>query len=454
MWSPPSVTVRTAAIWGFLATAAIAWGSCHNEFSFAASGWPNPVVQAISAATPMPLNRVLIVAGCLALALLWWALYPRGGRGVRRPGVLVAIWSLPLLLAPPVLSGDAILYADAGYMLSVGHNTYLEGLTAAGGPFAPFVDRLWAGHGVAYPPLTMLVNEAVVVATGAHAYLSVAALRLPAIVGVALLGFCGTRIARLLGRSVPHAAWWGLLNPLVLVHFIGGAHNDALMAGVSLLAVYAVVRWPHAWARWGLGPALAGLAMALKQQGGLTVIAVAGLPIIAQLQRTPPVRRVVLLGVRTAGVTAVTLATFAAVTWASGLGLGWTKWLSLMGSAGTVAPFALLGDLASFLASVLGGDPTVARLAVGLTSNLTLLVALAVIVIRWSDRPIHAVGWGSLALAVLGQSLHPWYVPWSVALLGLGRLTRRQTTWLAAFVMLFLVWNAIQTVVWHSTPAR
>ena len=79
-----------------------------------------------------------------------------------------------------------------------------------------------------------------------------------------------------------------------------------------------------------------------------------------------------------------------------------------------------------------------------------LLAVLAWIVIRFSDRPVAAAGWGALALAILGQSMHPWYIPWSLALLGLAALTRRQGGWVAGFVIVFGVWNAIQTVLWHG----
>ena len=60
------------------------------------------------------------------------------------------------------------------------------------------------------------------------------------------------------------------------------------------------------------------------------------------------------------------------------------------------------------------------------------------------------VAWGSLAIAVLGQALHPWYLPWSLALLALVPLTRRQRYWVYGFAIAFCVWNAIQTVIWHG----
>ena len=57
--------------------------------------------------------------------------------------------------------------------------------------------------------------------------------------------------------------------------------------------------------------------------------------------------------------------------------------------------------------------------------------------------------WG-LAVAILGQSMHPWYLPWALAFLGLGPLTRRQRALVGGFVMAFVIWNTIQTVVWHG----
>ena len=454
-----------AAAIGFVASALIAWGSAHPEFSFNPAGWLDPVVQAVGLSLPMPVNRVLIVVGCVILSVLWWWVRPRHGTphlAMSKPGWLLAVWSWPLLLCPPVLSGDAVLYADSGWIENHGGSVYADGLGSAGGPFAPSVDELWRGSGVAYPPLSLLVNQAVVALTGNDDYWSFVAMRLPAILGVVLIGLTVPRIAAHLQPTDPiapeRARWWGLLNPLLVVHFIGGAHNDALMAGVSLLAVHTVVvalETPLDETRarvlmWGVAPVLVGVAMALKQQGGLTVLAVAGIPMLFQLRKLPLGQRLWAYGVRTAGVTAIAVATFVALSLATGKGFGWTAWLTLMGTAGTPAPFALLGQYGGDVVAWLGADPSGFRTAVGVASNFVLLAVLAWIVIRFSERPVSAVGWGSLSLAILGQSMHPWYFPWSLALLGLVPLNTRQRRWVAGFVLVFLVWNSIQTVVWHG----
>ena len=456
--TPTLMAWRDAALVGTLGTFLMAWGNSHPEFAFSPDGWPNVVVDAFGRAAPLPYDRMILVLGSVLLSYVWWRLRPHEGQpGVRRPGLLVALWSLPLLLTPPMLTGDPVLYADLGWILLQGQDPYLLGLTGAGGPYAVGVDPLWAGHGVAYPPLSLQLHALLVALTGAHPWWGIVAQRLPALVGVALIGVLLPRLAALLrplasdlGTWQARALWWGLLNPLLIVHFVGGAHNDALMAGVVLLAVWLVLAVPSPWARWLLAPAVVGVAMALKQQAGLAVLPVAGLPILAQLRATPLPRRLWVLGVRAAGVTTVAVATFVGLSLASGLGFGWLNWLNLMGQAGTPAPFWILQDWGGEALRQLGVDPTGFRRVVGLGSNVVLLGVLAWIVVRWSDRPLQTVGWGALALGILGQAMQPWYIPWALVFLGLGPLTHRQRAWVGGFVMAFVVWNTFQTVGWHG----
>ena len=458
----PGVRFGVAAAVGFTASLLVAWGSAHPEFAFNRYGWLEPAVDTIGNSLPLPWNRVAIVVGVASLCAVWWQmrLCP-GGTPLTRPWLLATLWALPLLLCPPVLSGDAVLYADSGWIENQGGSVYRQGLGSAFGPFGSSVDPLWRGHGVAYPAVSLLVNQAVVAATGNHAYWSIVAMRIPALVGVVLIAACAPRIARFLtpqdADATARAWWWGALNPVLVIHFIGGAHNDALMAGVSVLAIYVTVvgiqcrdPWRSRALTWVLAPMLAGLSMALKQQGGLTVLAVAGLPLLATLRSTPLPARLWPYARRTVIVTAIAVATFVTVSVASGKGFGWTEWLTLMGAAGTPAPFALVSGWGGDLIAWAGADPSAFRAVVGFSSNVAVLGVLGWVVVRFSDRPVAAVGWGSLAVAILGQSMHPWYLPWSLALLGLGPLTVRQRGWVAGFAMAFLTWNALQTVLWHG----
>ena len=451
MTGPRAATLRSPALWaGFLGAVALAWGSCHPEFSFAAEGWPSVLVNTIGLSAPLPLNRILIVIGTVAITWGWWHLRPTRTGPAVNAWLTLGLWSLPLLLVPPLLSNDAILYADLGWTLGAGANPYEVGLATSGSPFAPWVDPLWAGSGVAYPPLTLRLNELVVMATGSHPYWSVLAMRLPALASAVAMLLLVRRIAGLLGMPQRRAVWLGVLNPLLLLHFIGAGHNDAPMVALTLAAIWVTCRWPGWMTSLVAGPVLVGLAMAFKQQGGLAVIAVAGLPVAAQLAALPLGRRLWLLGWRTAIATAVTLVTFVGLSISSGLGFGWVGWLDLMGLAGTPAPLALLSKGGALLWQLGGSSYTGFLIQAGRVGTAILLLVLVWIGVKFADRPLNLVAWGSLAIAVLGQALHPWYLPWSLALLALVPLTRRQRYWVYGFAVAFCIWNAIQTVIWHG----
>ncbi|HOC13456.1 MAG TPA: polyprenol phosphomannose-dependent alpha 1,6 mannosyltransferase MptB [Propionicimonas sp.] len=448
---PIATALRSQGVWvGTLGSFAVAWGSCHPEFSPSAYGWPSELINAIGESAPQPVNRILIVLGVIALTWAWWHIRPTRDRAPVHAGTAMLLWSLPLLLVPPVLSPDAVLYADLGWTLHAGHNPYEVGLATSGGPFAAWVDPLWAGSGVAYPPLSLHLNQLIVTATGLHPYWSVIAMRIPAVVAVVAMVVLVPRIAKLLVRPARGAVWLGVLNPLLLLHFIGAAHNDAPMVALSLAAVWVVCRWPKWWASFLVGPAVVALAMAFKQQGGLTVIAVAGLPVAAALVAAPMARRLWLLGWRTALATAVTLVVFAGVSLASGLGFGWVEWLDLMGLAGTPAPLALLSKGGALIWQAAGGSYTGFLIVAGRVGTAILLAVLVWLGVRFANRPLALVAWASLVIAVLGQALHPWYLPWSLALLGLIPLNRRQRYWVFGFAIAFCIWNALQTVIWHG----
>lgn len=448
-----AATLRARGVWmGVLGTTLMAWGSCAGEFADHPAGWPNPAIQALGALVPVPLNRILIVIGVLLLVRGWWLLKPEVGSLRFHSGLVVTLWSLPLLLVPPLLSNDAVLYADLGWSLMQGVNPYEAGLGGAGGPFAGQIDPLWYGHGVAYPPLTLRLQQLIVAATGAHPYFSVVALRIPALASVAAMLWLVPRLADALGIPRRGAVWLAVLNPLLVIHFIGAAHNDAPMVALSLLALWLVVRVPAPWMSLLVAPIVVGVAMGFKQQGGLTVVAVAGLPVSATLAALPLARRLWLLGWRTAIATVVTVLTFVVASLAAGLGFGWTAWLDLMGLAGTPAPLALLAKGGALLVELAGGDPTAFLRVAGLVTTGVLLAVLAWIGVRFADRPLAVVAWGSLAIAVLGQAMHPWYLPWSLALLALIPLTRTQRRWVFGLAVAFTIWNSLQTVIWHGYP--
>ena len=141
------------------------------------------------------------------------------------------------------------------------------------------------------------------------------------------------------------------------------------------------------------GPLLVAVAMAFKQQGGLAVIAVAGLPVAATLAVLPIGRRLWLLGWRTTIATAVTVVGFVLLSLASGLGFGWLGWLDLMGLASTPAPLALLAKGGALFWQAGGGSYTGFLIVAGRISTALLLAVLAWIGVRFANRPLSLVAW-------------------------------------------------------------
>lgn len=432
----PASHWRLPGVWvGFAGALLVGVGACSNAFSFNPEGWGVGPIAALGHALSRPVGATLVITGCLLLSIGWLLLVPRPGRAA--PRWLWLVWAAPVLLVPPVMSGDPFLYADLGWIMAHGGNPYVDVLGSMGGPYDPFVDDFWSGNGVAYPPLALEVSRLMVQLTGMHPYWGVVAQRLPAVAGVALLAAFLPRIADRVGADRQWALWLGVLNPIAIVHLIGGAHNDTLMVGVVVFAIWlSLQQVPRVSASLVLAPIVIGLAMALKQQAGLAVVAAEGLPVAAQLVKLPWAQRVLVLGWRTALAAVIALTTFVAVSLGTGLGFGWTAWLSQMGRARTMTlsvtiaeAFAWTGhDLFHVLNTVFA---------------VAAVIGIGYLLLRWPERPLMITAWGSVLVLFLGQALHPWYVGLSLALLALLPLGRAASRWVVFVTVGYLVAYAL-----------
>lgn len=416
---------------GFVGSLLVGIGATSNGFSFNPDGWGVGPIAVLAQAVDRTTGNALVLLGCLTLCLAWLMLVPRPGD--RLPGWLWVLWAAPLLIVPPVMSGDPFLYADLGWIMTHGGNPYVDVLGSFGGPFAPFVDEFWAGHGVAYPPLALEVNRLAAQLGGMHPYWGVIAQRVPAVIGLGLIATYLPRLADQLGLDRQWASWLGLLNPIAIVHLIGGAHNDTLMAGVVVFALWlSVQQVPRVSASLVLAPIVIGIAMALKQQAGLAVIAAAGLPVAAALARLPHLHRIAVLGWRTAVAAVVALVTFVAISLGTGLGFGWTRWISEMGRARTLTLSVAISDAFAWTGHDLTGaaNTVFAVLAVG---------GVAALLVLRPERPLEVTAWGSLLVLGIGQALHPWYLGLSLALLALLPLGRTAARWVVFGTIGYLV---------------
>ncbi len=62
-------------------------------------------------------------------------------------------------------------------------------------------------------------------------------LRLCMLPGLALLIWAAPRVARHVGADGAVALWICVLNPLVIVHLMGGVHNEMLMVGLMMAGI-------------------------------------------------------------------------------------------------------------------------------------------------------------------------------------------------------------------------
>ncbi|MDK1342859.1 polyprenol phosphomannose-dependent alpha 1,6 mannosyltransferase MptB [Streptomyces sp. 378] len=344
----------------------------------------------------------------VVLLIAAWALLGRVVREPRPPAprallLVLAAWAAPLLLAPPLFSRDVYSYLAQGAMVEAHMDVYAHGPSRLGGPLADEVAPLWAHTGAPYGPVFLAVAAGLSGLTHGELPAGLLGMRLVALAGVALMAAALPRLARHSGADPSAALWLGALNPLVLLHLVAGAHNDAVMLGLLGVGLVAALgRWPV------LGAVLVTLAALVKAPAVLGLAAVVVLQIRAGHS---PAKALVT-------TTAAAAATTAAATAAAGTGYGWVGALDTPVSPGNWALTTLLGRATRALLEHLGSD--LAPLAVPAWHALGIMAAVVASVLIWlrlRPRPVYALGLSLAAVAALGPAIRPWYALWGLFLI-------------------------------------
>lgn len=438
------MTQCAAAARGVRAELALAW-----SLRFVRHGFWGMILVALGAFTPAFLppdspvvtalgwswleggpSRVLatgLLVGGMALVLRAWLrlrprLVARSGRTPTAPAATWFLWSLPLLCTPPLLSRDAYSYAAQGLIVDRGMNPYTTGPISVPGSFADQVDPMWLYTPAPYGPLALQMQHLVVDLTFGNAFLAAVAMRVPAVLAVAVLAVVVPRLAARLGLDPRGALWLGVLNPLVLLHLVGGAHNDAMM-----IALVVVALWFAADGR--LLPACLTIAAAagFKQTAVLALVGVAGL-----LARwvcggvTPALRDHLAVAIRV-GLTA--FAGFVGVTLACGLGWGWLPNLAVpMATTSYLAPTTLLGSALELVMNAVGADAAMAAMPLPAVRALGAVAAVAVLAWLTIDvsrrHPIGAAAGAFTVVTLCGPVVHAWYLLPCLVLVSLARAPR------------------------------
>ncbi len=161
---------------------------------------------------------------------------PRLGAGVVWAAIVVLVAAFAA--APVLLSHDVYSYLDYARLGAVhGLDPYVEPPLAA--PADPaFAHVAWTESTSAYGPLFTLATYPL---AWLPVGLAIAALKAAAALSVLGLAAIVARLAAWRGVEPLRAAAFVALNPLVLVHVVGGAHNDGLAMLLAMLAVAAVL---------------------------------------------------------------------------------------------------------------------------------------------------------------------------------------------------------------------
>lgn len=383
--------------------------------------WWRPVVQ---------------VPAHLVLLLCWWQVGPR----FRRPLVAAAIWAAPMLATLPLHSRDAHSYVAQGWLLNAGLDPYAVSSGEAG-QAGLLVGIHWFDSTSVYPGLALKTFQLVEHVFHPSLFGPIIGLRLVNVVAFAILAVAIAKIADHYGMDRRRAWWMGVANPVLLVQWIGGVHNDAVM--VALIAVALALALRRGWLMLALSGVALGAAMGIKQSAALAGLGLVAIAWEARLQRGTKGWPALAATAVLPGLT--TILSYVLIQRATGLALlGWNA--PTAGNPIAASSNAPLSWVASFgRYHELADAGTINR---GVSAASVLLIVAAIVALYvWigpkgatAGRPWLFLCLSLLSFGVIGPAMQPWYLTWIIPFVGFTRLRGwwRNAWWLilAGFTML------------------
>jgi alpha-1,6-mannosyltransferase len=321
------------------------------------------------------------------LGFLAWA--PRLGRRIVWGTVALALLAFACL--PPLLSHDVYSYVDYARLGALHQlNPYVHAPAAA--PADPgFADVTWTDTTSAYGPLFTLATYPLAwLPVGAAVY-ALKAISAAAVLAIAIVV---ARLAPSRGVDSLRATAFVALNPLVLVHVVGGPHNDSIAILLMTLGIAAILTAREASAGASLVAAIAvkssaaiAIPFALLATANRRLLAGAGLAVL------------VIGGV-------------------AYLAFGW-NWLDAFGLTGENQGRTSYLSVPITTARLTGLDPNAIRIAA-----LAFYATLVIHLLSWTYRGgdwLRATAWATTGLLLATAWLLPWYLLWPLPAAALSR---------------------------------
>ena len=372
------------------------------------------------------LTVMVVFTGVFMLMLAWWRLgrlvrAGAPGTGIRDLLVTLVWWSVPLLVTIPIFSRDVYSYLAQGKMTVWGMDAYQYGPALMGGPLTVDIPPIWQTTPAPYGPVFLSLAAGVTNVTGLSIPLGILGMRLLSLLGLALIVASVPRIARATGVDPRAALWLGVLNPLVLIHLVGDAHNDALMLGLMLAGLALALRRRPAW-----GAVLVTLAALVKAPALLALVFIVPLWAADLSGRARWLR---------AGFAAfgVSVATVVVATTVAGTGYGWMGTLDTPTRAHTWTSLTTdVGYWCGLVADHFGLAQPDQVLAAWRLAGLAAAGVVCLLMLRrhW-NTPVVGLGLGLAAVLALGPVVHPWYLLWALIPLAAAARSAKIRRWVA-----------------------
>jgi len=386
----------------------------------------------------IPTVSLAIAFAGMGILVIGWLMLGRFARPDREriatPGQLrrtLVMWLIPLLFIPPLFSRDVYSYLAQSEIVHRGMDPYSLGPAQALGiadPLTSGVSNMWRETPAPYGPLLLKLGSWLSPIAGNNIVTGVLLQRALALVGVVLIVWALPKLARRFGVQPSTALWLGAANPLLIFHFVAGAHNDALAIGLMVAGLELGIRRLPVRIAGDTAPPLAKgelLFIAI----GVTVItlgiavklpALLALPFFAVMVARRWHGKLIDLFRAGAPMALLFGAVLVVACVGSGLGFGWVGALDTPNMVRSwISPTSELANLGGVLGIALGlGNhtnalvPLLGLLGYGVAGAITLKFLWDSF--KWRYRPMIGLGVSLGAVMILQIALQPWYLLWAV----------------------------------------